>query len=116
MADPEAAVPSVREMLRHQTLAPNVISRHETPNDIFDADNLAKLHRFVQDPSPEGKASYLRDYDCVDAVGDVPGTRAGQVRGSLVDLVVARHATDMATMTDEQIEKLRQWFEKERRY
>ena len=43
--------PSVPEMIRTHTLAHNIITRHNTPNDVLDATELSLLQQYTTSPS-----------------------------------------------------------------
>ena len=95
-------------MIDTHTLARNVIERHNTPNDVFDDENLALLKRFCDDPSK--KDEILRGKDMIDEPGTAPGTKANFVHGSLVGYCIARHGTDDPVLSDGEIVMLRDWF------
>jgi hypothetical protein len=99
--------PSAREMIQNHTLVTEIIARANDPYPVLDANELAILSRFCQDPA--AKEVILKDLDMVDQPGDKPGAKA-QGKGSLAGFIVARAAAGDDILAADEIERLREWF------
>ena len=70
MTTPTRPFPTTSYMLSHRTLATEIVTR---PSDeVFEPGYLDQLERFVTDPSR--KETMLKELDCVDEDGAMPGT------------------------------------------
>lgn len=97
-------------MLSSHTLATSIISRHNTPAAVLDADELAMLKTFCQNPAAN-KDSVLAQYGMQDDEGQRPGTKAMATKGSLVGVLIARYGGSEPTLTEGEVGELRRWFE-----
>lgn len=104
--------PPVSEMLATHTLAHRVITQHNTPLEIFDARSLALLREWVCNNTPENRHALLRERDMLDMPGEDLGTRANK-KGDLAGYVLARYGSpnDKGTLTAQEVEQLKEWFE-----
>lgn len=89
--------PSVKEMLANHTLAKEIIARHNDPCPILDDNELELLEQFTAKPT---EAPVL--------LANHPQAKRS---GSLVAYVLSKHETDSVALTDDEITKLREWFE-----
>ncbi|KAK1596552.1 uncharacterized protein LY79DRAFT_667153 [Colletotrichum navitas] len=91
--------PSVADMLANRTLAKEIIARNSDPEPILDADELALLEQFVNDPNR------------ANAILESKGLAADPKNsGSLVAYVISLHATDSPALSAEDISSLKAWY------
>ncbi|KAF2852871.1 hypothetical protein T440DRAFT_466443 [Plenodomus tracheiphilus IPT5] len=98
--------PSVPHLLANHLLAQNIILYHAHPTSsaILDSSELALLHRFVANPTPETRATILAEKGIED---EIP---KGET--SLVTYVIFEHEPERKNLLDGgEIEMLRVWFE-----
>jgi hypothetical protein len=103
--------PSVREMLSTQTLASNIMLHHHSSsgdNEILDAQEMARLRRFVTDPSQQ--RGTIMD-EC--HINPEQSTGTGQYHGSLVGFIALRHGGEGGALSEGEIAELRAWFEEQ---
>jgi len=95
--------PTVEEMIATHSLADNIIKYHNNPDSdsILDRDELATLLRFVN--HPEDSDQILKDSGVTELAD---GTKYHR---SLVNYVVLKHK-DAPVLTEDEIEKLKTWF------
>jgi hypothetical protein len=97
--------PSVKDMIANHSLAENIIKHHHSnsgDNEIFDAQEMQRLRRFVRDPERERSA-------IISELGIEDHTGTTEFHGSLAGYVVLRHGNNDVLTADE-IETLKGWF------
>ncbi|KAK2055723.1 hypothetical protein LY76DRAFT_595821 [Colletotrichum caudatum] len=91
--------PRAADMIANRTLAKEIIARNSDPEPILDADELALLEQFVNDPS---RANAILESKGLSADPKNPG--------SLVAYVISLHTTDSPALSAEDISSLKAWF------
>lgn len=97
-------------MISTHTIATSIISRHNTPTAVLDAEELAMLKAFCQNPAAK-KDAVLAQHGMQDEEGQRPGTKAMATKGSLVGVLIARFGSSDPTLTEGEVGELRRWFE-----
>ncbi|KAG8529144.1 uncharacterized protein KY384_005779 [Bacidia gigantensis] len=95
--NPSADKIDVGKMIRTDTLASNIISRHNTADAVLDTDELTRLQAFCSDHSRK------------DSILDGLDMEADKV--SLVGYTLTRHGTADPAFTEEELKALSVWFE-----
>ncbi|MCJ1396020.1 hypothetical protein MMC18_008907 [Xylographa bjoerkii] len=97
-------------VMRSHLLAASIIARHQMPeHKILDDRELGILRQFCANPAK--KDEVLMKHDMVDKSRKPAGSSAQQL-SSLAGHCVARHGTENPALNEEEIEMLRNWFER----